>query len=168
MKTTNLETVEKLIELVRRHGIHQLSVEENGTKISVTASAPQGAAPSMFPGMMPQIPGAYAMPHMAAATHAPAPVSAEGAAPAAPAAKKVPAGKVVKSPFVGTFYRSSSPGSEPFAEIGKRVKKGDTLCIVEAMKLMNEIEAEFDGVIKEVLVDNEQPVEFDQPLFVME
>jgi len=87
---------------------------------------------------------------------------------AAESAKAAPAGKVVRSPFVGTLYHAPSPGADPFVEVGKRVKKGATLCIVEAMKLMNEIEAEFDGVIKEILVANEQPVEFDQPLFVME
>ena len=74
----------------------------------------------------------------------------------------------MKSPFVGTFYRAPSPEADNFVDVGSRVKKGDTLCIVEAMKLMNEIESEFDGVIKEILVDNETPVEFDQPLFVFE
>lgn len=77
-------------------------------------------------------------------------------------------GHILKSPFVGTFYRASSPGADPFADIGTRVKKGQTLCIIEAMKLMNEIEADRDGVIREILVENGQPVEFDQALFVIE
>ena len=167
---TNFETIEKLIEMVRRHGIHQLEIEESGTKISVTAAPPQLAAshPGLFAGMSP-MPQAYAMhqpgPVQVAAAH---PVESQSQGSAAPVKKAPAAGKVVKSPFVGTFYRTPSPGSEVFVEVGKRVKKGDTLCIIEAMKLMNEIEAEFDGVIKEILVENEQPVEFDQSLFVME
>ena len=158
-----LETLEKVIELVRRHGIHQLEVEDETLRISVTATAPGVPA-----GMSVMAPSAYMQP----AAYAPAVAStAAQAAPAATSAKPAaPAfsGRVLKSPFVGTFYRSPSPSSDSFVEIGKRVKKGDTLCIIEAMKLMNEIEAEFDGVIKEILVDNEQPVEFDQPLFVLE
>jgi acetyl-CoA carboxylase biotin carboxyl carrier protein len=79
----------------------------------------------------------------------------------------VPEGHVVKAPMVGTFYRAGSPGSPPFVEVGQAVKKGDTLCIIEAMKLMNEIESDADGVIKAILVENGQPVEFDQPLFII-
>ena len=93
---------------------------------------------------------------------APAPAAAEAAPQPA-----VPAGKPVTSPMVGTFYRSPSPEAKPFVQVGDTVKKGDTLCIIEAMKLLNEIEAEEDGVIKEVLVENGQPVEFGQPLFIL-
>lgn len=162
-----LDQLEKVIELVRRHGIHQLEVEDENLRISVTATAP-GLA-----GTMPiaaqqafMAPAAYGAPMAnvaAVTTAAPAAAPAAAAKPAATIS-----GRVLKSPFVGTFYRSPSPGSDSFVDIGKRVKKGDTLCIIEAMKLMNEIEAEFDGVVKEILVDNEQPVEFDQPLFVLE
>jgi acetyl-CoA carboxylase biotin carboxyl carrier protein len=166
----SFDKIEKLIELARRHGIHQIEVEEGGARISVTATAPGTGAPVM---------GAFAgQPHFPAMAgyqvqSAPAPaVHGATAAPAeaAPAAAKKAAGKgrVIHSPFVGTFYRSASPGAEPFCDLGKRVKKGDTLCIIEAMKLMNEIEADFDGVVKEILVENESPVEFDQPLFVIE
>jgi acetyl-CoA carboxylase biotin carboxyl carrier protein len=84
-----------------------------------------------------------------------------------PAAPVVPEGNIVKSPMVGTFYRSSAPGAAPFADIGKSVSKGDTLCIIEAMKLLNEIESDFEGTIKQILVENGQPVEFGQPLFVI-
>ncbi|TWW12120.1 biotin carboxyl carrier protein of acetyl-CoA carboxylase [Planctomyces bekefii] len=155
---------------MRRHGIQQLEVEEGDTKISVTAhgvTTAQPAFPPAFPaGMMP---AAYAPQAMAPHPMMQAPAAVSHGEPAAGGGKKPTAqGKVVKSPFVGTFYRSPSPGAEFFVELGKRVKKGDTLCIVEAMKLMNEIEADFDGVIKEILVDNEQPVEFDQALFVIE
>jgi acetyl-CoA carboxylase biotin carboxyl carrier protein len=165
----SLDKLEKIIELVRRHGIHQVQLEEGGVKISVTATPPQVAtqvatAP-LYPAavqhhLAPQYPAAPAQLSLAPLhpTAAPAPAEKKPAA----------SGKVVKSPFVGTFYRSPAPGAESYCEVGKRVKKGEALCIIEAMKLMNEIEAEFDGVIKEILVDNEQPVEFDQPLFVME
>lgn len=160
----NLEKIEKIIELIRKHGVNHIEVEDGDFKVSVTASPSGGAAPSFFaPQVMPPMHGYQ---QVATAAHAPA-------APATPTAsagseKKVITGKVIRSPFVGTFYRSPSPDADPFCDIGKRVKKGDTLCIVEAMKLMNEIEADFDGVIKEILVENEQPVEFDQPLFVLE
>ena len=96
--------------------------------------------------------------------------SAASAAPIAAAEAVVPvepAGHQVKAPMVGTFYRSGSPGAPAFAEVGQTVKKGDTLCIIEAMKLMNEIESDADGVIKAILVENGQPVEFDQPLFLL-
>ena len=85
-----------------------------------------------------------------------------------PSAKAPPSGHVLKSPFVGTFYRSTTPGSDPMVEVGTRVRKGQSLCIVEAMKLMNEIESDRDGVIREILAENGQPVEFDQVLFVIE
>lgn len=183
----SMEKLEKVIELVRRHGLHQVEIEEGGIRISVTATAPQASALGLagvgaglaglaggYPGGLPLgalagvVPaaGAVAAPATAGAPSAPQ-GSASGLA-AGDGKKAVPTGKVVRSPFVGTLYRAASPGADPFVEVGKRVKKGATLCIVEAMKLMNEIEAEFDGVIKEILVDNEQPVEFDQPLFVME
>jgi acetyl-CoA carboxylase biotin carboxyl carrier protein len=93
-----------------------------------------------------------------------APISASSAVPAAAAEVQ---GHVVKSPMVGTFYRASSPGSPPFVEIGSSIKEGDTLCIIEAMKLLNEIDADASGVIKQILVENGQPVEFGQPLFVI-
>jgi len=103
---------------------------------------------------------------------APPPSAAGGAAaPAQPAATapaaEEPKGHVVKSPMVGTFYRSSSPGAKPFVEVGQAVKPGDTLCIIEAMKLLNEIEAEVAGTVKEILVENGQAVEYGQPLFVI-
>ena len=157
-----LDTLEKLIELVRKSGVHQVEIEEAGVRMSVTAAAPQVsfAPPNYAPQGMLQAHQSYA-PQVAA-------VAAVVAAPVAAPAKPLPVGKVLRSPFVGTFYRSPSPGSDFFVEIGRRVRKGDTLCIVEAMKLMNEIESECDGMIKEILVDNESPVEFDQPLFVLE
>jgi acetyl-CoA carboxylase biotin carboxyl carrier protein len=93
---------------------------------------------------------------------------AAGAPTAEPAPPEEPAGHVVKSPMVGTFYRAGSPGSKPFAEVGDEVKAGQTICIIEAMKLMNEIECDKDGVVKAILVENGQPVEYGEPLFVIE
>ena len=98
---------------------------------------------------------------------APAPVAAPVAASAAPVAAPAVEGHIVKSPMVGTFYRAASPGSAAFVDIGKNVSAGDTLCIIEAMKLLNEIESDFTGSIKQILVENGQPVEFGQPLFII-
>ena len=97
-----------------------------------------------------------------------APAAAAAPANVGSSLDSVPAGKLIKSPFVGTYYAAPGPGSDDFVTVGSKVKKGDTLCIVEAMKLMNEIESESVGIIKEILVDNESPVEFDQPLFILE
>lgn len=101
------------------------------------------------------------------ASPAPQAAPAAPAAPAEPAAAAEPEGHAVKAPMVGTFYRSSSPGAQSFVEVGQTVKAGDTLCIIEAMKLMNEIEADASGVIKAILVENGQPVEYGQPLFII-
>ena len=172
----NFEALEKVIELVRKHGIHQVEVEDAGLKIRVTATPPGGGpsgmhvqpvhavyAPQMMGGGQASFPGTGSA---AQQSHG----DAHGGSPslAKAGAASLAKGRVLKSPFVGTFYRSASPGADSFTEIGRRVKKGDTLCIIEAMKLMNEIEADFDGIVKEILVDNEQPVEFDQPLFIIE
>jgi acetyl-CoA carboxylase biotin carboxyl carrier protein len=102
------------------------------------------------------------------AKFSPAPAAPTSSAAPVPAPEPVPTGHVVKSPMVGTFYRSPSPGAAAFVELGQTVKPGDTLCIIEAMKLLNEIEAEVGGVVKEVLVENGQPVEYGQPLFVID
>lgn len=167
----NLETLEKIIELVRKHGIQEVTVEDGGHKFTVKAHTygpaglPAGVGQLPLPGYGAPLPAAFQ--GLAAASQQ-APTAAPAAAPQQPAKAQSTTGRVVRSPFVGTFYRAPSPGADYFVDVGKRVRKGDTLCIIEAMKLMNEIEAEFDGVVKEVLVENEQPVEFDQPLFVVE
>jgi len=163
--------IEKLMELMRKHGMQEISVADEHHEISIKAPAPAGFPmplmnmPASMTAMTAMAPAGGLSPAgaavNAAVAHAPA-AHAEGTRPA------TASGKMIKSPFVGTFYRSSQPGSQPFASVGQRVKKGDVLCIVEAMKLMNEIESEMDGVIREVLVDNEHPVEFDQPLFIIE
>jgi len=151
----DLRKLKTLIDLVAESDIAELEVTEGEGKVRIVKSS---ALPQNQVVMMQQQPQQA---HQPAAPVAAAPIAA-----AAPVAA-VPEGQIVKSPMVGTFYRSSSPGSAPFVDIGKQVNKGDTLCIIEAMKLLNEIESDFDGVIKQILVENGQPVEYGQPLFVI-
>ena len=152
----DLRKLKTLIDLVAESDIAELEVTEGESKVRIVKSGP--APQNQMVMMQPQ--GMQYAPQYAAAP----------SAPAAAAVSDVPAeepGHVVKSPMVGTFYRSSAPGSLPFVEVGASVKEGDTLCIIEAMKLLNEIDAEVSGVIKQILVENGQPVEFGQPLFVI-
>ncbi|MEW6165529.1 MAG: acetyl-CoA carboxylase biotin carboxyl carrier protein [Pseudomonadota bacterium] len=148
----DLRKLKTLIDLVQNSGISELEISEGEEKIRIAKHV--AAAPTTTMVSMP----------MAAPAPAMAGVSA---APAVSETAAEPEGHVMKAPMVGTFYRSGSPGAPAFVELGKAVKKGETLCIIEAMKLMNEIEADADGVIKAILVENGQPVEFDQPLFVI-
>ena len=152
----DLRKLKTLIDLVQNSGISELEISEGEEKIRIAKNlgAPAQATTYMV--------GAPAAPVMHAAPAAPA-----AATPAAPAAAAEPEGHAVKSPMVGTFYRSGSPGAPAFAEVGQSVKAGDTLCIIEAMKLMNEIEADASGVIKAILVENGQPVEYGQPMFII-
>jgi len=149
----DLRKLKKLIDLVEESGIAELEVTEGEEKVKIVKG---GRAQETVYVQAP------AMQHAAAVPAAPAP-----AAPAAPQAAPAPEGHVVKSPMVGTFYRSASPGSKSFAEVGDTVKAGQTVCIIEAMKLMNEIETDKDGVIKAILIENGQPVEYGEPLFVI-
>jgi acetyl-CoA carboxylase biotin carboxyl carrier protein len=161
----DLEKIEKVIELLRKHGVNHIEVEDGDFKVSVTASPSGGGSPFFGqPMMAPQMMGYQQAPMSSPAQSVAPAATADGPAEKVLGAKQ----KLLRSPFVGTFYRSPSPENDAFVNVGSRVKKGDTLCIVEAMKLMNEIEAEFDGVIKEILVENQSPVEFDQPLFILE
>ena len=145
----DLRKLKTLIELVETSGIAELEIQEGEERVRITRSmAPVGQT---------------LMVHAPTAAHAHT-VAPPAAAPVVPAE---PEGHVVKSPMVGTFYRSPSPGAKPFVEVGDTVKDGDPLCIVEAMKLMNEIEADASGVVKAILVESGQPVEFGQPLFVL-
>jgi len=155
----DLRKLKTLIDLVAESDIAELEVTEGESKVRIVKSsnAPQGQMVMMPSGSVTHTVQAPA------AAPAPAPAAAPVAAPVA----AEPQGTIVKSPMVGTFYRSSAPGAAPFVDIGKSVKPGDTLCIIEAMKLLNEIDAEVGGTIKEILVENGQPVEFGQPLFVI-
>ena len=152
----DLRKLKKLIDLVQESGIAELEITEGEEKVRISRA---GNAVQTAVMTMPQ-----ATTMMTAAPAAAAAALAPAAAPGAPAE---PEGHVVKSPMVGTFYRSSAPGAKPFVEIGQSVNAGDTLCIIEAMKLLNEIEADQGGVIKSVLVENGQPVEYGQPLFLI-
>jgi acetyl-CoA carboxylase biotin carboxyl carrier protein len=149
----DLRKLKTLIDLVAESDISELEVTEGESKVRIVKNGAQAAPSQMM--MMP------------APAVAPAPAAAAAAPAAAPVAEAVPAGHIVKSPMVGTFYRSSAPGSPPFIEIGSSVKEGDTLCIIEAMKLLNEIDADASGTIRQILVENGQAVEFGQPLFII-
>lgn len=150
----DLRKLKKLIDLVEESGIAEIEVTEGEEKVRITRTTAVSHAVYAAPAPAPVAPAA------------PAPV-----APASPAAAPAPAlntANAQKSPMVGTFYRAPSPTSPAFVEVGQTVKEGDTLCIIEAMKLMNEIEAEKSGVIKAILVENAQPVEYGEPLFIIE
>lgn len=158
----DLRKLKTLIDLVAESGIAEIEVTEGEDKVRIVKHGPAVQA----------MPMAAPPTYLAAPPPAGAPTPAAGAAPT-PAAAPAPAaideskGTVVKSPMVGTFYRSPSPGAKSFVELGQAVKAGDTLCIIEAMKLLNEIEAEVGGEIKEILVENGQAVEYGQPLFII-
>jgi acetyl-CoA carboxylase biotin carboxyl carrier protein len=149
----DLRKLKKLIDLVQESGISELEVTEGEERVRIAKHYGAVAAPVQH----------YSLP-------AAAPT---GGAPGAPSAAslddedEVPEGHIVKSPMVGTFYRSPSPGAESFVQVGQSVKEGETLCIIEAMKLLNEIESDASGVIKAILVENGEPVEFGEPLFVI-
>jgi len=146
----DLRKLKTLIDLVQQSGIAELEVSEGEERVRIC----RGGSTTHTNGMMTPSPAAPAA----------APVAAPPPVPAEPA---LPEGHVVKSPMVGTFYRASAPGAKAFVEIGQAVKAGDTVCIIEAMKLLNEIEADHDGIVKLVLAENGQPVEYGQPLFVL-
>jgi len=148
----DIRKIKKLIELVEESGINELEIAEGEESVRISRGGVTVAATPV------------------AAAPVAAPVAAAPAAVAAPVETAAPAlsGHIVRSPMVGTFYASASPDAPAFAEVGKHVNAGDTLCIVEAMKMMNQIEADKSGVIKEILAQNEDAIEFDQPLFIIE
>ncbi|WP_028695570.1 acetyl-CoA carboxylase biotin carboxyl carrier protein [Pseudomonas cremoricolorata] len=150
----DIRKVKKLIELLEESGIDELEIKEGEESVRISRHSKTPAAQQFY----------APAPAPAAAPVAAAPVAA---APAAEAAAPALKGTVIRSPMVGTFYRKPSPTSPNFAEVGQSVKKGDTLCIVEAMKMMNHIEADIGGVIDAILVEDGQPVEYDQPLFTV-
>ncbi|AJR00920.1 biotin carboxyl carrier protein of acetyl-CoA carboxylase [Hafnia paralvei ATCC 29927] len=152
----DIRKIKKLIELVEESGISELEISEGEESVRISRAPAAGSMPMMQP---------Y---YAAAPAQAAAPVAA---APAAAPAAEAPAaisGHIVRSPMVGTFYRTPSPDAKSFVEVGQKVNAGDPLCIVEAMKMMNQIEADKSGVVKAILVENGQPVEFDEPLVVIE
>jgi acetyl-CoA carboxylase biotin carboxyl carrier protein len=152
----DLRKLKKLIDLVQESGIAELEITEGEEKVKIVKG---GAVTVAQPTMMMAAPMASPQARPAAAPAA--------AAPAAESEPAAPEGHVVKAPMVGTFYRSPSPDAKVFVEVGQAVKEGDTICIIEAMKLMNEIEADASGTVKAILVENGQPVEYGQPLFIL-
>jgi acetyl-CoA carboxylase biotin carboxyl carrier protein len=156
----DLRKLKKLIDLVQESGIAEIEITEGEEKVKIV----KGGGVSILPLSAAPVPAAAAIPVPEARASA-APTSAA----AAPAAEPPPgdAGHLVKAPMVGTFYRSPSPDAKVFVEVGQSIKQGETICIIEAMKLMNEIEADASGVVKAILVENGQPVEYGQPLFIL-
>ncbi len=153
----DIRKIKKLIELLEESDVSEIEIKEGEESVRISRGT-IGAAPVYMQQPM------MAMHSMAAAPAAPP----QAAAPAAPAAKEEIAGHKVTSPMVGTFYRSPSPGAKAFVEVGQAVKVGDTLCIIEAMKLLNQIESDKAGTVKAILVENGQPVEYGEPLFIIE
>ena len=151
----DLRKLKTLIDLVSDSNVSELEITEAEGKVRIVKGQPAVVHMAAQPAPV-SLPAA-----------APAPASAAPAA-AAPAPAEAPTGHAVKSPMVGTFYRSSSPGAKPFVEVGSQVKQGETVCIIEAMKILNEIEADKSGTIAKVLIENGQPVEYGQPLFIIE
>jgi acetyl-CoA carboxylase biotin carboxyl carrier protein len=154
----DLRKLKTLIDLVSESSISELEITEAEGKVRIVKAA------ATVPMAVPAAAAVLAPVPMAAAAPAPAPAAAAEAAAAAPAET----GRVIKSPMVGTFYRSASPGAKSFVDVGSVVKEGDAVCIIEAMKIMNEIESDVAGTITRILCDNGQAVEFGQPLFVVE
>ena len=155
----DLRKLKSLIDLVQQSGIAELEITEGEERVRISRGGP--AAPAAAPIQVYTLPQAGPIPAAGGApAGAPAATPAEGEA-------AVPEGHVIRSPMVGTFYRSSAPGAKAFVEIGQAVKAGDTICIIEAMKLLNEIEADQDGTVKAILVENGQPVEYGEPLFIL-
>ncbi len=161
----DLKLVKNILDLISESDVNEVSIEEGDFKIKVKKRSDSGHQDSpVYHYQMPQqAPQAQENPPDSPGTAA---QSQKGEATQSDTSREAE-GTTVKSPIVGTFYRSPSPDSDPFIEIGDRVETGQTLCIVEAMKIMNEIEAEFSGTLQKILVDDAQPVEFDQPLFII-
>lgn len=159
----DLRKIKTLIELVEESGIAELEVKEGEESVRISRQPTGMPLPAQY--FAPQM---LAPPAPAPAPVAAAPAPAAAAAPAAPAPKAADNRHIIKAPMVGTFYRSPSPGAKAFVEVGQTVKAGQTLCIIEAMKMLNQIEADRAGVVVEVLAENEKPIEFDQPLFAID
>lgn len=151
----DLRKLKKLIDLVEESGIAELEITEGEEKVRISRNNSANA------------PATATVMHVAAPAGATPAAAAPAAAPAEPAAPAAPEGHVLKSPMVGTYYRAPNPGAKAFVEVGQTVNEGDTVCIIEAMKLLNEIEADRSGVIKAILVENGQPVEYGHPLMVI-
>ncbi len=154
----DIRKVKKLIELLEESGIAELEIQEGEESVRISRHGSQAPAPA--PAAPP--------PQAPAAQPAPAPAPAGDTSGDDDAGGGLPSGHVVESPMVGTFYSASSPSSPPFVEVGQNVKAGETICIIEAMKILNQIEADVSGTVKAILVENGSPVEFGEPLMIIE
>ena len=150
----DIRKIKKLIELLEESNVEELEIREGEESVRISRGQRAVAQPIHTYVQQPMAP-------------APAPTAAPAPATPAPAATAQPSGHTLRSPMVGTFYRASSPGATPFAAVGQKVKAGDVVCIVEAMKMMNQIEADRAGVVEAILLEDGQPVEFDQPLLII-
>jgi len=153
----DLRKLKTLIDLVSESNISELEITETEGKVRIVKGGAAGAVQYV-----------QALPAPSTAAQVPVAAAAAAAPAAVPAAEAAPTGHAIKSPMVGTFYRSSSPGAPAFVEVGSQVKEGDTVCIIEAMKILNEIEADKSGTVKQILGENGQAVEYGQPLFIIE
>lgn len=155
----DIRKIKKLIDLLEHSGISEIEIKEGEDSVRISRHPQGGAAASIAPP-----PPAWAAPG-----YGPSPPAAPSPAPTTPPAAPEPVkGHVLRSPMVGTFYRSAAPGSKPFVEIGQQVKVGDTVCIIEAMKMFNQIEADYAGTVTRILAEIGQPIEYDQPLLIIE
>lgn len=162
-----IKEIQELIRFVSKSGVSEVEIEKEGFKIHIKTGAGLGSAGMAVPAVSAAGPMHVAAPG-GPQVHQALQVSGEPAAPAVPSKNTTAqSGTPFKAPMVGTFYRSAGPDKAPFVNVGDKIEKGQTLCIIEAMKLFNEIEAEFSGTVVEILVENAVPVEFDQPLFVI-
>lgn len=164
----DIRKIKKLIELLEESGIHEIEIAEGESSLRITRSAPPApAAPQIVSATVPPAVAVGANPNAAPPT---TPANAPEASPAARVSADAPppTGHRITSPMVGTFYRAPSPGAKPFVEVGDSVSPGDTLCIIEAMKMLNPIEADRAGVIRAILVENGHPVEYGETLFIIE
>src|ERR1700744_4572708 len=157
----DIKQIQDLIRFVSNSGVNEVSIEQNDFKITIKTNQ----APTYVTASVPAAPPAYAP---APAAHAEAPVHINAPAETAPAAEDTSKYVTIKSPMIGTFYRSASPEKPMFVNVGDEIKPGAVLCIIEAMKLFNEIESEISGRVVKILVDNSSPVDYDQPLFLVE
>lgn len=158
----DLKLVKKLLDLISESDVDEVSIEEGNFKIKIKKKAnPQDLPSHLYQYQVPQ------QPHVSPAQSQPAESGSGLQSGNADEKQEAEDGETVRSPIVGTFYRSPSPDSDPFIEVGDHIEKGETLCIVEAMKIMNEIEAEFSGTVQKIVAEDAQPVEYDQPLFII-
>ena len=163
----DIRKIKKLIELLEESSLSEIEIVEGEESVRLSRGGSAGAAhlqPAMPPGVQA---AAWAAPGAVGVQEGPLSQPSAGDAPEQPEAETVPEGELVRAPMVGTFYASPSPETEPFVSLGQQIGEGETMCIIEAMKMFNQIEAETSGTVVAILVENGQPVEFDQPLFVI-